>query len=88
MIEGPTSYHNPFRVEGRRDAGPANFSEVQDKIQGEIRSEKRSETRVKRPYLEKLRRQTVISSVFDDPAVKRASAEAKMSGPANAPVRR
>ena len=84
VIEGPTSFHI-VRVEGRRAAGPASFGDVQDKIRRVLRSEKVHKEST--AYLDKLRRRTVISSVFDDPGVKRASNET-ISGPETAPVRR
>ena len=84
VIEGPTSFHI-VRVEGRRAAGPASFGDVQDKIRRVLRSEKVH--RESTAFIEKLRRRTVISSVLDDPAVKRASIE-RISGPGTAPVRR
>jgi peptidyl-prolyl cis-trans isomerase SurA len=83
VIEGPTSFH-VVRVEGRRAAGPATFAEVQDKVRQEIRQEKiRRESNA---YLEKLRRETVITTVFDDPGVLRASGERPTPQPG--PVRR
>ena len=85
VIEGPTSYH-VIRVEARRPAGPASFGDVQDKIRRVIRSEKIHKEST--AYLEKLRGNTVITSVFDDPGVRRASGETKLSGPEKPPVRR
>ena len=84
VIEGPTSFHI-VRVEARRAAGPASFGDVQDKIRRVIRSEKVHKEST--AYLDKLRRRTVISSVFDDPGVTRASGE-RISGPETVPVRR
>jgi len=77
LIEGPTSYH-VVRVEDRRRAGPAPFDEVQDKIRGALRQEKVH--RESTAYLEKLRKRTVISTVFDDPGVTAASAEVVRPG--------
>lgn len=66
IIEGPSSYHI-VRVERRRPAGPAPFSEVeiQNKIRNEIFDSKvRHETTV---FLDRLRKQTVVSTIFDPP---------------------
>lgn len=72
VLEGPTSYH-VVRVEARRAEGPATFAEVQDRIRQELRHQK--VTRESNAYLEKLRKQTVITTMFDDQGVVRASAE-------------
>ena len=85
VIEGPTSFHI-VRVEERRPAGPADFAEVQDSINNHLRGEKaRLESHV---FLEKLRHRTIVSTVFDDPDVVRASNERMISGPSAPPVRR
>jgi len=72
VIEGPTSYHIVM-VEDRRPAGPASFAEVQDKCHHAIRRKKVNQETA--AYLEKLRRRTVVRTVFDDPGVTRTSAE-------------
>jgi peptidyl-prolyl cis-trans isomerase SurA len=72
VLEGPTSYH-VIRVESRRAAGPATFAEVQDKVRRALHHEKVS--RESTAYIEKLRRETVITNWFDEQGVVRASAE-------------
>ncbi len=65
ILEGPSSYHI-VRVEARRPAGPANFAEVQDKIKRTLRGQKvQRETTT---YLDKLRKQMVITTMFDGTA--------------------
>ncbi len=86
VIEGPTSFHI-VRVDERRPAGPADFAEVQEEISRQIRGEKAQ--RESHKFLEKLRGQTIVSTVFDsDPNVTRASNNQTISGPKAAPVRR
>jgi hypothetical protein len=72
VIEGPASSH-VVRVEGRRNAGPATFAEVQDLAKRALRQEK--VMRESTAYLETLRGRTVVWTAFDDPNVTRASAE-------------
>jgi peptidyl-prolyl cis-trans isomerase SurA len=72
VIEGPTSFH-VVRVEDRREAGPASFAEVQDKIRQTLRQQKIQ--RESTAYLERLRENTYIRTVFDDPGVTRTSGE-------------
>lgn len=72
VIEGPSSYHI-IRVEGRREAGPASFSEVQDDVRKTLhRAKIQKESNA---FLDRLRSQTVIESVFGDPNVQRAGTE-------------
>jgi hypothetical protein len=63
IIEGPSSYHI-VRVETRRAAGPATFAEVQDKVRRILHRQKVD--RASGDYLDKLRRQTVVATIFDD----------------------
>jgi peptidyl-prolyl cis-trans isomerase SurA len=85
VIEGPSTFHI-IRVEGRRVAGPATFAEVQDEVARKIH-----ELKIRREsiaYLEKLRQRTLITTVFDDPAVVPASAELRIPAtPASARLR-
>ena len=84
VIEGPTSYHL-VRVEARRAAGPASFFEVQNKVQQALRSKKVAKE--SNAFLERLRRETVVTTEFDDPGVTRTSVDLPKP-PAAAPVRR
>jgi peptidyl-prolyl cis-trans isomerase SurA len=77
VIEGPSSYHI-VRVEARRSAGPATFAEVQDRIKKALRAEKVA--RESNSYLTRLRKATLVRTVFDDPAVQRASLGARGNG--------
>jgi len=70
VLEGPTSYH-VVRVEARREAGPATFAEVQDRIKKAVHAEKVA--RESNAYLEKLRKNTLVTTVFDNPAIQRTS---------------
>ncbi|WP_261340752.1 peptidylprolyl isomerase [Singulisphaera sp. GP187] len=77
VIEAPTSYHI-VRVEQRRAAGPASFAEVevQDKIKSTIFNDKiRRETS---GFVAKLRKQTLISTMFDPPDRDPATIQAGM----------
>ncbi len=62
IIEGPSSYHL-IKVEVRRPAGPASFAEVQDKVRQKVRGIKIA--RESNAYLDKLRKQTVVTTIFD-----------------------
>jgi parvulin-like peptidyl-prolyl isomerase len=62
VLEGPTSIHI-VRVESRREAGPATFEEIQDQIRRRIMVEKMRKARVE--FLDKLRRDTLVSTIFD-----------------------
>jgi len=62
VLEGPDSFHI-VKVENRRPAGPASFEEVQDTITPILARQKQQEERV--AYLAKLRRKTIIWSVYD-----------------------
>lgn len=62
ILEGPTSLHI-VRVEGRREAGPATFEEIQDQIRRRILTEKMVKARG--TFLAKLRRETPIDTIFD-----------------------
>jgi parvulin-like peptidyl-prolyl isomerase len=87
VLEGPTSYHVVL-VEARRPAGPASFFEVQDKVYKAIRAQKIAKE--SNAFLDRLRRQTIVTTEFDDPGVTRTSAELRNAGPrraASAPVR-
>lgn len=65
ILEGPTSYHI-VRVESRRAAGPATFAEVQNEIRKAVRTKK---TKVEADaFIDKLRRETVVSTIFDNTA--------------------
>jgi hypothetical protein len=75
VIEAPTSYHI-VRVEKRRAAGPASFAEVevQDKIRNTIFNEKiRRETST---FIAKLRKRTLIWTMFDPPEKDPATIQA------------
>ena len=63
ILEAPTSFHI-IRVESRRPAGPATFAEVQDVIRKKLREQTHS--REATAYLAKLRKKTLITSIFDD----------------------
>jgi peptidyl-prolyl cis-trans isomerase SurA len=73
VIEAPDSYHI-VRLEKQRDAGPAPFPEVQDRIRRIIHETKvRNETAA---FVKKLKEKTVISTMFDqtqDVAIQPAS---------------
>ncbi len=72
VIEGPTSYHIVL-VEHRRQAGPATFAEVLDKVRLAVRRQKVH--RETGQYIDKLRRRTVVRTLFDnDPDVTQTSA--------------
>jgi peptidyl-prolyl cis-trans isomerase SurA len=75
VIEGPTSYHI-VRVEARRPAGPASFAEVQDKIRRLVH--RRKVETASNAFLDKLRKQTVVTTIFDKtdfaPSATRSSA--------------
>jgi len=62
LLEGPSSYHI-VRVENRRAAGPASFEEVQDQIRQRLMAEKAQSAR--REFLAKLRRNTIVTTIFD-----------------------
>jgi peptidyl-prolyl cis-trans isomerase SurA len=62
IVEGPSSYHI-VRVEARRAAGPASFAEVQDRIRRSIHHRKAD--RESNAFLDKLRKQTVVTTIFD-----------------------
>jgi parvulin-like peptidyl-prolyl isomerase len=75
IIEGPSSYHI-VRLDARRAEGPATFPEVQDKVRNIVHRQKvQQETTA---FLDKLRKQTVVTTIFDRsdyaPATTRASA--------------
>lgn len=69
VLEGPSSLHI-VRVEARREAGPATFEEIQDQIRRRILIQKMTKARL--DFLAKLRRDTLVSTIFDgtdsDPA--------------------
>ncbi len=65
VVESPTSFHI-VKVESRREAGPARFDEVQDKIRG-ILFERKAEA-ASNAYLKKLRDKTVVTTMFDGTA--------------------
>jgi peptidyl-prolyl cis-trans isomerase SurA len=77
IIEGPSSYH-VVRVEARRAAGPAGFSEVQDRIRRIIHHRKADKE--SNALLGKLRQQTVVTTIFDHtdfaPSATRPAADA------------
>ena len=62
IIEGPSGFHI-VRVEGRRDAGPARFDEVQDQIRETI-GERKYQNAVQ-AYLDEMRERTLITTIFD-----------------------
>jgi peptidyl-prolyl cis-trans isomerase SurA len=65
VIEGPSSFHI-VRVEARRPAGASTFAEVQDKVKEAVLNEiRRKESTA---FIEKLRSQTPISTIFDGTA--------------------
>jgi parvulin-like peptidyl-prolyl isomerase len=63
VIEGPSSFHI-VRVEGRRDAGPATFEELQDQIRETIIERKYQAERA--AYIRKLRAETPVTTFMDD----------------------
>jgi peptidyl-prolyl cis-trans isomerase SurA len=63
ILEGPTSFHI-VRVEQRRAAGPAPFSELQDQIRSTLLEQKYQAERS--AYLQKLWDQTPVSTIFDE----------------------
>jgi len=65
VLEGPESFHI-VKVENRRPAGPASFEEVQDKIKPILERQKQQEQRT--AYLAKLRKKTMIWTVYDGTA--------------------
>lgn len=62
IIEGESSYH-VVRVEDRRDAGPAPFPEVQDKVRTIVHRQKAQQE--SDAYLDKIRERTVVTTIFD-----------------------
>jgi peptidyl-prolyl cis-trans isomerase SurA len=74
IIEGPSSYHI-VRVDARRAAGPASFADVQDKIRRVIHNQKAH--RESNALFDRLRKQTVVTTMFDKtayaPAASRGS---------------
>jgi tetratricopeptide (TPR) repeat protein len=62
VIEGPSSYHI-VRIEADRAAGPAPFDEVEDEIHRVVRRQKVEHA--SKPVLEMLRRQIVVTTIFD-----------------------
>ena len=62
ILEAPGSFHI-IRVESRRPAGPATFAEVQDVIRRKLREQTHS--REATAFLDKLRKKTLITSIFD-----------------------
>jgi len=89
IIEGPTSYHI-VRVEARRPAGPASFAEVQDKIRRLVHHRKVDIE--SNAFLDKLRKQTVVTTIFDHtdfaPAATRPTAPTDAAvTPASGPAR-
>jgi peptidyl-prolyl cis-trans isomerase SurA len=63
ILEGPTSFHI-VRVEQRRAAGPAPFSELQDRIRSTLLEKKYQSERA--AFLQKLWDQTPVSTIFDE----------------------
>ena len=71
IIEGATSFHI-IRVDERRAAGPKPFHEVQDEVRAKLRELKF--TAKNDAMLDQLRRETVITSMFDASKAGGASA--------------
>ncbi len=65
IIEGPSSYHI-VRIEADRAAGPAPFDEVQDEVRRLVHRQKVE--RASSALLETLRRQMVVTTIFDEKA--------------------
>ncbi len=63
ILEGPASFHI-VRVEQRRAAGPAPFSELQDQIRSTLLEQKYQAERT--TYVKKLWEQTPVSTIFDE----------------------
>jgi peptidyl-prolyl cis-trans isomerase SurA len=86
VIEAPSSYHI-VRLEKQREAGPAPFPEVQDRIRRILREEKyRTEMT---DFIKKLKEKTVITTMFDqkqDDAVRPASATTSAAATPAAPT--
>jgi peptidyl-prolyl cis-trans isomerase SurA len=62
VLQGPDTLHI-VRVEKRRQAGPATFEEVQDKIMPIVVERKRQTERA--AFIAKLRKKTLITTIFD-----------------------
>jgi peptidyl-prolyl cis-trans isomerase SurA len=62
VIEGPDGFHI-VRVEQRRPAGPATFAEVNEKIRIILDQQRRAEAHA--AMLDKIRRKTLITTIFD-----------------------
>jgi parvulin-like peptidyl-prolyl isomerase len=71
ILEGPAGFHI-VRVEGRRPAGPAPFTEVQEEIVKRCIDE--TFLRERLAYLDELRAQTIIRRWKDDPPAADAGA--------------
>jgi peptidyl-prolyl cis-trans isomerase SurA len=83
VIEAPSSYHI-IRVEKLREAGPAPFPEVQDRVRRILHEEK-----VKREsaaFIKKLRDQTVVTTMFDRKDDEAIQAAAPASAATSAPT--
>lgn len=65
ILEGPDSFHI-VRVDQRREAGPAPFSELQDRIRSTLLDQKYQSERS--AFIQKLWDQTPISTIFDGSA--------------------
>jgi hypothetical protein len=83
IIEGPTSFHI-LRVEARRNAGPARFDEVQEKIR-ETLIEQIYERETK-ALIEKLRDQTLVTTKFDEVPPTETAAAAPAAPATRAPA--
>ena len=70
IIEGPTSYHI-LLVEERREAGPARFDEVQDEVQEAVY--RQNSDKVTSDFLDTLRRNAFVWTMFDGTAYDRAN---------------
>lgn len=85
VIEAPSSYHI-VRVEKLREAGPAPFPEVQDRIRRILHEEK--VRRESTAFVKKLRDQTAITTMFDqdNEAVQAAAPASEATGATSAPT--
>ncbi len=75
VIEAPGSFHI-VRVEGRREAGPLHFDEVQKVIRDEVMKEN-FEKAVKE-YIDKLRARTLVRTMFDPPQADASNLRANL----------
>jgi hypothetical protein len=64
IIEAPGGFHI-VRVDAKREAGPAPYYEIQDKIKDLVLMEKY--TKYSNDFVESLRAKTIVTTIFDPP---------------------